>query len=358
MKEETDSLKTSNDALSNGSQESPSTIVVNNEPFLHFDPNSDLSFEDQSTIYNSLVALVKGKHPFDDALQDRAVRFLNDLEPRWDGVDLANRLIMDLVSSSAGSPSGFVNSILTLVSSPHLTVIAAALSFVLETTYFSSPKIQDRLVESDLVSKVLTPVQPRTLPISGNEGIFDNLNRIIRSFLDLAEPSSLEELDITDAVEKYNHREKIFQKTVIPSSPFVTFLISNRHILSGDLFHSFMSLLIRFIGIGPFHRPTLDFVLASPIMMTLSTYLSSAEDNNHLWILLFTIEQSLSEWKKHGPEVSQSGKRMMRALNSEDFEDTLEQTLRTQQRDYSGITVVHTCQPISQLLGSNVEITE
>ncbi|KAK2957856.1 hypothetical protein BLNAU_7290 [Blattamonas nauphoetae] len=354
MKEEIDPLKTSDDASSNGSLDSPSTIVVNNEPFLHFDPNSKLSFEDQSTIYNSLVSLVKESYHFDNALQERAVQFLNDLEPKLDDEDRGDRLIMDLVPSSGKSHSDFSESSLTLLSSPHSTVVEATMSFLFEATSNSSPKIQDRLVESDLVSKVLTTVQPHTLPIAGNETIFDKLLFFIDPFINIAEPYYLEKLDITAAVDKYNLREKIFQKTVLPISPLVTFLNTNWHILNEDLLFSFMILLIRFIDKGPYHRPTLEFVLASPIGMTLSTYLSSVKDNHRLFTLLFNINESLEDWKTEGAEAIQSGKRMMEALISEGFEDTLEQMMMNDKSGDYGVLVVIACCNISKLLGANV----
>ncbi|KAK2960945.1 hypothetical protein BLNAU_4032 [Blattamonas nauphoetae] len=43
-----------------------SSINPLREPFLYFAENTELSFEDKSTIYNSLVALVKEEYPFDD----------------------------------------------------------------------------------------------------------------------------------------------------------------------------------------------------------------------------------------------------------------------------------------------------
>ncbi|KAK2961665.1 hypothetical protein BLNAU_3463 [Blattamonas nauphoetae] len=163
MEEETIALNSSNDALSNGSQELHSTVNYFQEQFLVFDPNSKLSFAEKSKIYCSLVALVNAEHPFDNALQDRAVRFLKSLEPKWNESDLAANLVTYLVPSSVGSPSGFVESISTLGSSPHSTVVAAALSFLKDTTFCSSIEIRCRLVESDRILNLLSTVQPRTL---------------------------------------------------------------------------------------------------------------------------------------------------------------------------------------------------
>ncbi|KAK2941063.1 hypothetical protein BLNAU_24031 [Blattamonas nauphoetae] len=211
--------------------------------------------------------------------------------------------------------------------------------------------------ESDLISNVLAAVQPHTLTRSGNEEMIDNLNKVIDHSVNLAFPNCLAELGITSAVDQFNHREMIFQKVVLPSSQFVTFLISNRHILNGLLLKSFLNLLAIFIQICPFHLPTLEFVLASPIVMAFSSCLSFVEDDLCPLGILVHINHSLPEWKEEGPEVVQSAKRMMQALSSESFEDTLEQTLM-HNKGCHGFKLVDECHSISQLLGSNVEIPE
>ncbi|KAK2960051.1 hypothetical protein BLNAU_4934 [Blattamonas nauphoetae] len=341
-----------NDSAADGS------ILSERELFLSFDINTELSFEDKSRIYNSLVALVKAEYPFDKALHDRAVVFLISLKPNWAQQDLATQLVTDLVPSSARSLSGFIDSILTLLSSPHSTVVAATMSFLSETVLKASHAIRDRLIQSDLISKVLAIIQPHTLSISGNETIFDNLVQIISHDIFLTIPSSLRGLGLTTAVGEYNHREMIFQKVVLPSSELVTFLISHRLFLNDDLLRSFVYLLNTFLRICPFHRPTLEFVLTSPIAMAYSSCISFFENEIRLWITLQHINQSLSEWKSYETEAAQSGQRILQALLSESFEDTLEQmSMRDKGGQFSDKTVKE-CNSITQKLGANVEISE
>ncbi|KAK2961663.1 hypothetical protein BLNAU_3461 [Blattamonas nauphoetae] len=354
MEEESAALNKTNDFCLNHFPEPRWSIDTFQEPFLYSNTNSELSFDDKSSIYNSLVALVKTKYPFGDPLQDKVIRFLKSLGPQWGRQDQANQMVTDLVPSSGGSTSGFIDSIVVLLSSPHSTVVDAALSFLFKTLYHSSPAIQDCLVESDLISNVLATVQPHTLPISGNEEIFDKLVNIIQNSAILASPLSLFGLGVTAAVEKSNHREMILQKVVIPSSQFVTFLISNRYILNELLLNSFMALLCAFLEMGPFHRPTLEFVLASPVAMGFSDCLSFIEYGNCLRNILINITLSLEKWKREGPEVSQSGKRMLQALFSEGFEDTLEQMIRKKNKGY-GSSIDEFCHSITQLLGLNVK---
>ncbi|KAK2957788.1 hypothetical protein BLNAU_7222 [Blattamonas nauphoetae] len=358
MEEQTVALNSSTDASLTHSRKSPSTLNTFQEPFLNFDPKSELSFEEKSAIYCSLVALVETDYPFDNALQDRVVMFLKSLGPEWEEYELIAKLIRDLVPSSAGSPSGFVNSILTLLSSPHSTVVAAALFFLYQTTRAASSAIREGLVESDIVSKVLVTVQPQTLPIAGNEKIIAPLLIIIAYCVDLASLSSLVDLDLTTPADRYNHREMVFQKVVLPSSQLMTFLISDRYLLSGKLLYSFMDLLAIFIDIGPLHRPTLEFVLASPIVMACLSCLSFGEGDFDLWVLFGNLNQSRQECEDECPEVVQFGKRMMQALISEGFEDTLEQILMHNKGGNYGFDIVRISCSIAQKLGSNVEFTE
>ncbi|KAK2943439.1 hypothetical protein BLNAU_21622 [Blattamonas nauphoetae] len=318
-----------------------------------------LFFEDKSSIYNSLVALVRDKFPFNNILQDRAVRFLKSLEPNWgDKSDYADKLVTDLVSSSPGSPSGFVASMETLLSSSSSTVVAAAISFLYETLFYSSNEIRCRLVESDLISNVLATVQPHTLPISGNESIFDKLTESLFCCVNLAFPSYLTKLGITSAVDAFNYREMIFQKAVLPSSGVLMFLISNRRIVFERFPLTFVNLLSILLRIGPFHRPTLEFVLASPIAMAFSSSLSFVENSLCLVSALKFIDNSLKLWKAEGPEVAQSGKRMMQALISEGFEDTIKQMIKQNTIGVFNCRLVEECQSIWHMLGSNVEIPE
>ncbi|KAK2963752.1 hypothetical protein BLNAU_1319 [Blattamonas nauphoetae] len=326
------------------------------ESFLILDPNSDLTFVEKSAIFCSLVALVEVEYPFDNTFEDRGALFLKNLEPEWGDEPLATKLVTELVPSSAGSASGFVASITTLLSSPHSTVVAAALSLLHRTIMMSSREIRCRLVESDLVSTVLATVQPHALPITGNYVIISNLHYIVERCILLADQENLTALDITATVDVFNHREMIFRKVVIPSSQFITFLISNRHVLNGDLFHSFFTVLTTFLQICSFHRPTLEFVLASPVVMGFSSCLLSIENNFRLLNTIHLISFSFKEWMVQDSETVQSAKRMIQTLISEGFEDTLEQIRMNAYDGYFGAYFVKCCLSLSQLLGSNVRM--
>ncbi|KAK2946080.1 hypothetical protein BLNAU_18988 [Blattamonas nauphoetae] len=320
--------------------------------FLTMKTSRELPLTDASILYSSLVARVKQESPFDEAVQDQAVDLLNMLEPKRNERKLADSIIKDLVPSSAGSPSDFIESILTLLSSPHSTVVEAALSFLYESMCNSSFFVRYRLMESDLISKLLATTQTDILPISICRRVFRTLVNIVIYCLQLARPYLFCEFGLTEVPDAFTRREMIFPKVVIPLSQFVAFLISNRFFLNKDLTIYVMALLGTLIEISPFHRPTLEFVVTSPIAFAFSSCLST-EFTPVLKNSLFCIYRSLGDWKNKGPEVVQSGKRMMRALLSEGFEDTLEQMPMSEKIGTFKSSVVE-CHTLSQKLGSNV----
>ncbi|KAK2946294.1 hypothetical protein BLNAU_18815 [Blattamonas nauphoetae] len=320
----------------------PSTVSPLQEPFLIFAVNSELSSNDPSAIFCSLVALVKAEFPFNKPLQNKAVQFLRHLTPLPSHGDATEQLVSVLVPSSIQSPSSFfLESILTLLSSPHSTVVSEALSLIHQTTKLSYSSTQLHLVESDFIANIFAIVQPQTLPISENETMLKSLVNILIYSLDLAFPSTLRILEITAAVEKYNHHNMILQKVVIPSSQFLKFLIKNRYMLNGDLVY-LMNILGVFLEIGPFSTPILEYVLASPIVMAFSSCLSLFEEHDQKWATYCVIINFLKNWKKARPEVVKSGKRIVQALFSEGFENTLEQLL------------FHTFRDLLQVMGANV----
>ncbi|KAK2950214.1 hypothetical protein BLNAU_14900 [Blattamonas nauphoetae] len=302
------------------------------EPFLNFSPNSRLSFEDKSTIYNSLVVLVKSKHPFDEDLQDRAVSFLNGLIP-WGNKQRASELIDGLVPSSAGPPADFIESFVTLFSSPYTKVVAGASYFLGQTTKASSVADQNRLVESDFIPKLLATAQPHTLPNSVkptfeyNRGTIYGFLEVLINCTNLADPYHLHVLGLTAAIDQFSHREMIFQKVILPSSLFVTYLCRNITLLTSQLRIQFRILLGSLLRVSAYHQKTETFVLESPITNAFSSCLSIFEYNYLIRMTLHEILAALKEWKCRNPEVVQSAKRMMQALFSEGLENALEQML-------------------------------
>ncbi|KAK2941973.1 hypothetical protein BLNAU_23126 [Blattamonas nauphoetae] len=254
-------------------------------------------FEEKAVLFCSLVSRVRNNSDVDDAFQDEAVALLDDLAPYPFDSQTADQIVTELVPSADGTLTGFVDSACILVSSPHSKIVVAALCFLAESFWSSSPHNRVRLIQNDFFSRILAIIQPQHLPLSGNEDVFHSLNRILSSSIDLARPSTLKALKLGDPSARQNHLEFIFQRVIQQHSPYLSFLCQNQQLVSTNLYPSWMDVVVvSLFRISPYHLPTL-------------------------------------EWKREGPEVIGSGKRMMEALVSDGLEDTLEQLVRIDRLD-------------------------
>ncbi|KAK2963010.1 hypothetical protein BLNAU_2033 [Blattamonas nauphoetae] len=152
--------RTSSGVSSTYPRKSQSKVNRLQEPFLHYDANAKLSFDKKSTVYCSLVALVKAEYPFDNALQDKAARFLKDLEPRNGQYDATAKLITDLRRHFAVISPLDCGSGNNVVPAEYLVCFISMLSM--------------SLVESDLVSKVLATVLGMLIGLDGASVGLDN----------------------------------------------------------------------------------------------------------------------------------------------------------------------------------------
>ncbi|KAK2961830.1 hypothetical protein BLNAU_3267 [Blattamonas nauphoetae] len=354
---------------------------------LTFEANSELSLEDELSLFDSLVVLVKENSPLHHPLQDNAVQLLESLKSKWDQTDRVANRRTDLISNSTGSPSDFLESIFTLLSSPHLRVVAAALSLLYQITSQTSTEMHLRLVETDFIGNILTHVHQHTQQIAGNDTILCSLLGILEVILFIAQPIVFREIGVITPFDAFNHRDLIFQEVISPSSPFLHHLCRNVFFLSRSLSHSFLRLLDTLLHLSPFHRATLEFVLAAPIVMAFASCLSLVEEWNPLRASLRSISRSLKEWKeqpanhlsqvkywegythpfehmfrsasrnewKHEvPDAQRSGKQILAVLISEGFEDTLDEMLMHEKGRLHDLAVFNECRDLSRWLGSNV----
>ncbi|KAK2959581.1 hypothetical protein BLNAU_5359 [Blattamonas nauphoetae] len=317
-------------------------------------PKSKKPFEEKAALFGSIVSRVRDNSDVDDAIQDEAVALLDDLKPYPFDSAAADRIVTELVPSTDGTLSGFVDSACILVSSPHSKIVNAALSFLERSFWTSSPHNRVRLIQKDFFSRILAIIQPQHLPLSENEDVFHSLNRILSSSIDLARPSTLKALKLDDPSARQNHLEFVFQQVIQQHSSYISFLCQNRHLVSTNLYPSWMDgVVVSLFQISPYHLPTLEWILTSPVVLTINVVLSSLTPKHDLDRVLLGFTESLREWKREGPEVIGSGKRMINALVSDGLEDTLEQLVRID-RLHDGVKINLGSVSILNGLGFNV----
>ncbi|KAK2950938.1 hypothetical protein BLNAU_14128 [Blattamonas nauphoetae] len=319
---------------------------------MSFSIESDLSFEESSHIFRSFLAAMKDSCPLDDLLLDKVVFLLKKLTP---SSTVSAIKTAELIPSSDGSSTEFVNQMALLLSSPHRKLVEATLSFVFITIMEAAPPLQMKLVEADLLSKVLQAIQSHISLGHPSEELHWNLFGIIFKASRLAKPYSLPHLEIVDDIAKHNHYEMLFLKLYRPSALYLSRLFANRYLFAQDrMARSFLILLGDLHQICPFHRPTLDLLIAQSIDLASISCLACVEMDDSLTVFLHSVQYGIKQWSKEGPYVKQNGRRLIQALTLEGYADIIEERVLNCASGHYGVMVVLYGRHTAQQLGGNI----
>ncbi|KAK2961457.1 hypothetical protein BLNAU_3578 [Blattamonas nauphoetae] len=135
--------------------------------------------KDKSETYLSLINFIKSKKPFSQRYLEKAFDLLDAVAPggyfRLD----AEEVLLDLVPTPNHDWEGFAETMVILASSKNMDQLSSVLSFL--TSIVSSLDAQEhiRLLENGFIPRLVTAVNPQTLPLSGHpnhENFISHLN--------------------------------------------------------------------------------------------------------------------------------------------------------------------------------------
>ncbi|KAK2945105.1 hypothetical protein BLNAU_19954 [Blattamonas nauphoetae] len=104
--------------------------------FINWDPKSDMTNEEMSHIFLSLVEMVKTGCQFDEPLSEKAKLYLKTITPH--------------------SEEKFVEAFRILFSSQNADILKTALKFVEDVILSTTPSVLLQLIQADLVTLVVT----------------------------------------------------------------------------------------------------------------------------------------------------------------------------------------------------------
>ncbi|KAK2955274.1 hypothetical protein BLNAU_9826 [Blattamonas nauphoetae] len=221
------------------------------------------------------------------------------------------------------------------------------------TTYFSKPLLA--LVKANLIPQLIVTLNPQPLSFTEAVDIHVNIMNIVRHFVCLAKPGSLEELGIEDGNEQQAVHETVLKQVLAPSEKYIMHLCVNRNsIVDGDMSKEFMRLLAHLLRICAYYQPTMDFVFHMPVFLTIPSCIAFFEDDGSIWRFLVDIIKAQLGWNKKRGEERQIGKTMHRTLRMEGNEDVVEERLRNDKSGYFGSWIVPRSITWNSLLGMNL----
>ncbi|KAK2959591.1 hypothetical protein BLNAU_5369 [Blattamonas nauphoetae] len=207
----------------------PLPFPVDSSPFLNWREDQNETDDEKAVVFQSLVATLKCQPVLDASLEAKAVKFLESVDPP--NAESADDFLDTLASITDESMTEFVQSIVTLISSPSLAIIKAAMKMLKSVVSTCSDSFLLVLLEADLIPTLITSLNLQSLSFTEAEDIHTCLMITFVSFLWLATPFSLPQLEIKDDDGQQAVHETVLQQVIAPSeNPISAYLVDVKHL--------------------------------------------------------------------------------------------------------------------------------
>ncbi|KAK2948738.1 hypothetical protein BLNAU_16376 [Blattamonas nauphoetae] len=316
--------------------------------------DEDLESESEKTVvFRSLVATLKLQPTLDHYLEAKAITFLQFVDPYDE--ESADDFVSSFGATIDDSSPDFVQSIVVLISSASSIITTAAMKMLENLIWSCSPKIRLALFKADLIPQIIATLNPQSLSFAEADNIHIYLMKIVRYSLWLATPRCLRQLKIYEDDEQQIVHETILKQVLVPSEQYICHLCVNRNsIIDGEQSESFLLLLARLLKICPYHQPTMDFVLNTPVVLTIPSCPTFFDNDYSIYWILSEMIDAQQEWNETRGLVREMWKTMDRKLRMEGIEDAMDEKLQTDKNGNYGGFFVATSIDWNNLQGMNI----
>ncbi|KAK2960848.1 hypothetical protein BLNAU_4245 [Blattamonas nauphoetae] len=310
---------------------------------------------------------VLDRHPFDEALEKKAVSLLEQIRPLHIELDrfiraitqrpaganqlihpvlpphavpnglipdlpppaVADQVILDLVPSSPDEAlTEFIASIAVLLSFSNQGIITATISMLTGCTDSCSQSFVLKLIRAGLIPHIVASLNPQSLSFADSKFIHMNLILTINCSVRQSILSITNSLGIEDPIEAQAVHDTILQQVLVPSEDYIRHICVNRHsMIEADQSYELLILLNGIVRICPYNPQTIDFVLTMPLLQAITSALTFCYNDESRRVFLCRTETSQREWSRQSRNVRQSAQIVLRCLRTEGFDDWCEQIL-------------------------------
>ncbi|KAK2960951.1 hypothetical protein BLNAU_4038 [Blattamonas nauphoetae] len=233
---------------------------------------------------------------FDDTLEAKAVRFLTSVQQM--SQSSARAFLGSFASTPDDSSTDFVESIVVLISSADQIITAAAMNMLMN---------------------LITTLNPLSLSFTETVDIHTFLITVLSWSVWLSTPNALRQLGIEDDNKQQAVHATVLTQVLAPSETYIC-----RHLLE----------------IFPCYRPTLKFVLNTPVFLTIPSCLTYFENDSSIMSFLFRMNNVQRDCKEKLVEQRQIWKERYTLLRMEGLEDVIEEKLRNDRNGTFGRSLV------------------
>ncbi|KAK2950690.1 hypothetical protein BLNAU_14361 [Blattamonas nauphoetae] len=326
--------------------------------FLDWDGQQIDSVSDRSTIYCSLVQMVKNEPALDPSLEDKAVSFLEQI--KLDSANDVDSFISGIVPSSLPESSrDFIESIVELISGHSKPVLNAAMTFVRDLAFRSSNNTILKLVKDGLIPQIISSLDLFSLPFTCAEEVHSSLLGILYNSIQKSTNHSLETLQLHDANEQQELRETVHNQVLLPSEAYLRHICANHYSIKHHTqLYYYMILLPQLLDVSPYYEPTLVFVLNLPVCLTLTSTMTVVDFDEAIWCSLFVHTITQHARMNASGEALERHHILLRSLKMEGIEDIIEQRLKNDIGGDNGQEIATTDIKWNNMLGMNVKKLE
>ncbi|KAK2943858.1 hypothetical protein BLNAU_21205 [Blattamonas nauphoetae] len=293
-------------------------------------PRGEATKSTCSTIFLSLLELVKEDHPFDDDQEEMAENLLSVLSPssRFFSTD---DLLYDLVPNHEDPNLGLVESIQTLLSARSRRIVEATLSFLLATIDNSGSGQKLRLISHNIVTRLFAALQPRLEALPKDLKLEDRIIAVLSSLLPFSYYMKMNFPHDTNSGRAAF--ETWLTLGVAPCSDYLVYMSKNRVWPFALNTGTFTALLGSFLFTIPFYSSPLamDSYVSFSMCYFNSFTLPEATDNNG--DIFKSIQTTLSDYKTIGGQVAANGREALRIWQNEGLDDTVDKHLTKPSRN-------------------------
>ncbi|KAK2942593.1 hypothetical protein BLNAU_22487 [Blattamonas nauphoetae] len=278
---------------------------LTSEPFLSWEATTPRRTFVYSSVFISLVRMIKTNFQFDEILEAKAVDFLKHYQEEIFEASKST-LFSNTFGSNDDPASSFFDCILVFVTCSMRSVAEMGFEVLTEAVCHAIQQNGIRLIRLNIIPRILNIFQPFAHTLSSWIDNHTRLLSLIRA--SLRRFYSVQTLNHSDDLMKMIVRDMIFDKVAVPSSQYLDFLSQN----------------------SVYHQQAMDFVLSSRIPLILSNATSFLETDTSVDDYLFYVGLTPDPWDDTPADIPRR-KRLKRELKTEGLCDTVEQSQNSTQ---------------------------
>ncbi|KAK2960310.1 hypothetical protein BLNAU_4863 [Blattamonas nauphoetae] len=298
------------------------TPIFLQTPFYHLN-----TLKQATPSFLSLVAFVKEGNNLDENAASQAYEILDWLTPRRGSQFNGKQILFDLVPKPDGSCSGFIESVIPLLTSSDKKLVRLTLTLLRRSISFQHSSIQYKFIENGFFTRLPQTFYEQEMHLLAEPELI--LFAIVDQVVDCTSPIEAREICKFRQISMETFQNTLFDKFLRPIGPFLEFICINRrrimHCKDSRIFWSFLNTIWEN---SFFLEEMTQFVLSSSFSLLLTDFLHFFETESSIGSPLWKVWAGVRTCLEEDPAVKKRGQLILVKLCAEGLHDEFELHIR------------------------------